>query len=137
MIKNSDILKFIKDEQTVYLANVVDNKAKVRAMAGIFYADHFWFATKKDRAKTEQFKNNNSIEICKSDDMGSIRVSGELNFIDNREIRVELSEVISFFEQYWSNPEDEDFILLKLIPNNVTIHDFSKVQFITYNSREL
>ncbi len=137
MIKNKDILRFIETEQNVYLANVVDNRAKVRAMTGTFYNEYFWFATKKSRAKAEELRVNNNVEICKSNNMGSLRISGKLEFITDPELRLELSKALSFFSNYWDNPTEEDFILLKLSPNMVITHDFNNGVFSNFKSDDL
>lgn len=111
MTKN-EIFEAINNNPVFYLATVEGNQPRVRGML-LYRADEsgiiFHTATIKDVYK--QISENNKAELCFSCNGVQIRVSGELELIDDNKLKDEISEHPSrkFLKAWKENGVFEDF----------------------------
>ena len=122
--------------QSVFLATCSREKPKVRPVTMIKFKDELWVSTGTKDAKTEQIKDNNSIEfsilIGKGKYKGSIRAAGKAKIVKDIKTKKSLAENIPFFKQFWKDASDPDFTLLRLDiksieymrPGEMKIHRF-------------
>ncbi|MHA1745702.1 MAG: hypothetical protein ACTSWW_06865, partial [Promethearchaeota archaeon] len=78
----------------------------------------YWLTSKSSRNKMEQIRANNRFEFCtlirQGTNIGTIRARGTITIIEKLSSKIELAKAISFFDTYWTSPEDPAFALLRL-----------------------
>ena len=113
-----EVLEFLTHTDMVYLSTVEKNEPRVRLMGLIAYQSKYWVTTKTSRSKMTQIRANNRFEFCtvihQGANIGTIRARGTIDIIEDIPTRAELSKAISFFDTYWTSPEDPEFSLLRL-----------------------
>ena len=79
-----EILDFLKDCETYYLATVEGDQPRVRPFGTIaLYDGHLYIQTGKKKQVFKQIENDNKVELCGYKDGKWIRVSGNL-VVDDR-----------------------------------------------------
>ena len=74
-----EVLEFLKECQTYYLATVDGNEPKVRPFGTInIFEDKLYIQTGKGKNVSKQIEKNNNVEICGFSKGQWIRVSGKL-----------------------------------------------------------
>ena len=92
-MKKQEIIEFANSNPVCYLATIEKNKPHVRAML-MWYADEtgFYFETLSPKEMSKQIHLNPQVEVCfynQPDDVldaKELRVSGEIDFIEDKEI---------------------------------------------------
>lgn len=132
------IENYLDKEQIVYFATSVDKQPHVRAMSLIYYKKRFWACTLKSRTKVSELAKNSNCEFCLpiNDERGtgSIRGNGKSEIVIDLKVKTELSKVISFFDGFFSSPEDPEYVLIEIKVEHFIFHNpedkkFSKVVF--------
>ena len=94
-----EIIEFINANKTAYFATVDDGKPRVRAM-GMYKADetgiYFQSWTMKDVHK--QLVKNPEVELCYNGKGAQVRISGQMEIIDDLEKKKEVVEQRPFMK---------------------------------------
>ena len=87
MQPSEEIMKFLKDNPTFYLATVDGYLPRVRPMGfAMWYKDHLCLAIGKHKAVYKQLLDNTNLEICAANDRGEwMRIQGTANFDNSPE----------------------------------------------------
>ena len=120
-MEKAELLKKFGLMQESMLATTDGERAYVRPVMLIFLKDRFFIATGSADAKCAQLRNQPQAEVCyyfNEEGKGCyIRLNGKVNFIEDIELRGELMEVAFFIKNYWTDPADEGYALLEIIPD--------------------
>jgi pyridoxamine 5'-phosphate oxidase len=86
-----EYVKFANENPTCYLATADGDQPRVRGM-GMCFADDtgFYFNTEFPKALARQLHNNPKVEVCYFAKGKVMRVTGEVEFIDDIEIRTRI-----------------------------------------------
>lgn len=107
-----DYIKFANENQVCSIATIDEDKPRVRAFR-MWLADNtgFYFHTGATKNVSKQLKNNPNVEICmlsqNSQDRRTMRVSGKIKFLDDKDLRAKLLEDRPFLKGLCSGPEDQ------------------------------
>ena len=87
MKPNEEIMEFLKENPTFYLATVDGYLPRVRPIGfAMWYKDHLCIALGKHKAAYKQLLDNTNLEICAANDRGEwLRVQGTANFDNSPE----------------------------------------------------
>lgn len=117
------ILNQFKETQFVALATIDGTRPRVRPMTLIYLDRRFWMVTSASSGKVMQIRQNANVEFTyKFDENGEdrcIRVLGKAEIIEDNETKPSIAKRIRFFEDYWSGPEDPDYTLLEVLPEEL------------------
>ena len=117
------ILNQFKETQFVALATIDEIRPRVRPMTLIYLDRRFWLVTSTSSNKVVQIKQNANVEFTyqfneKSEDC-CIRILGKARIIKDRETKTSIAKRIRFFKDHWSSPEDPDYTLLEILPDEM------------------
>ena len=89
MKPNEEIMEFLKENPTFYLATVDGYLPRVRPIGfAMWYNGHLCIALGKHKAAYKQLLDNTNLEICAANDRGEwLRVQGTANFDNSPEPR--------------------------------------------------
>jgi uncharacterized pyridoxamine 5'-phosphate oxidase family protein len=100
-----DCVKFANENPVCYVATTDGNQPRVRAFV-IFFADEngFYFGTLSPKDVSRQLKTNPKVEVCFFNnagpqaimDMKMMRVSGEIEFLDDMALKTRIFEERQF-----------------------------------------
>jgi len=117
------ILNQFKETQFVALATIDGTRPRVRPMTLIYLDRRFWMVTSASSGKVMQIRQNANVEFTyKFDENGEdrcIRVLGKAEIIEDNEAKAGIAKRIRFLEDYWSGPEDPDYTLLEVLPEEL------------------
>lgn len=87
MQPSEEIMQFLKDNPTFYLATVDGYLPRVRPMGfAMWYKDHLCLAIGKQKAAYKQLLDNTNLEICAANERGEwMRIQGTANFDNSPE----------------------------------------------------
>lgn len=107
-----EILKFICKNPVFFLATTEENQPRVRGML-LYRADEngILFHTSKTKDIYSQVERNNKAELCFNGQNIQIRISGELEIVDDIKIKEEITEHPSrkFIKAWKESMEEEIF----------------------------
>jgi pyridoxamine 5'-phosphate oxidase len=114
-----DCVRFANEGHRCFLATVDGDQPRVRALS-CWFADEtgFYFQTGAPKAIYKQLKKNRKVEACFfAPDPGSgigkqMRVSGEIEFIDDIALRIKALQDRPFLKQAYGIEKPEDPILV-------------------------
>jgi general stress protein 26 len=73
--------------------------------------------------KVTQIKQNPNVEFTyqfsDNDEDCCIRILGKAKIIKDKNIKTSIAKRIGFFSDYWSGPEDPDYTLLEILPDEL------------------
>jgi general stress protein 26 len=117
------ILNKFKETQFVALATIDGIQPRVRPMTLINLDRRFWMVTSTSSNKVIQIKQNSNVEFTyqfsENSEDRCIRILGKAKIIKDKKIKTSIAKRISFFNNYWSSPEDPDFTLLEILPDEL------------------
>jgi general stress protein 26 len=117
------ILNQFKETQFVALATMDGTRPRVRPMTLIYLDHRFWMVTSTSSNKVMQIKQNVNVEFTyQFDENGEdccIRILGKAKIIKDKQTKTSIAKRIGFFNNYWSGPEDPDFTLLEILPDEL------------------
>jgi uncharacterized pyridoxamine 5'-phosphate oxidase family protein len=98
-----EILKFLQDSETFYLATVESDQPRVRPMGFVMlYEGKLSFCTSNKKAMFRQMKNNPKVEICASKDGKWLRISGKVVFNPDNAAKEKALEVMPRLKNIYS-----------------------------------
>ncbi|OGN95690.1 MAG: hypothetical protein A2Z77_07910 [Chloroflexi bacterium RBG_13_51_36] len=119
----AQVLSHFKETQFVALATMDGTRPRVRPMTLIYLDHRFWMVTSTSSNKVMQIKQNANVEFTyQFDENGEdccIRILGKAKIIKDKETKTSTAKRIGFFNNYWSGPEDPDFTLLEILPDEL------------------
>lgn len=132
VVEKEEGLAILRKVDMAYFATIDGDSPRVRMMSIIHHKNMTWAATIKGREKIDQIEANNKFEFSSFIPIAEnvnrqIRVRGKAEIISNMESKKELSKAISFFEAYWSSPDDPRFILLRLNVDCIIIQEPTEI----------
>jgi len=94
-----DYTEFAEKAHTAYFATVDGNQPRVRPI-GLWFADErgFYFFTETVKSFYKQLNANKKVEICFHSDDKVMRASGEIEFINDIELRAQLLKDMPFLK---------------------------------------
>jgi len=117
------ILNKFKETQFVALATMDSIRPRVRPMTLINLDRRFWMVTSTSSSKVIQIKQNSNVEFTYQFNENSedccIRILGKAKIIKDKKIKTSIAKRIYFFNNYWSSPEDPDYTLLEILPDEL------------------
>jgi general stress protein 26 len=117
------ILNQLKETQFVALATMDGMRPRVRPMTLIYLDRRFWMVTSTSSNKVTQIERNANVEFTYQFSENSedccIRILGKAQIINDKETKAGIARRIGFFNNYWSSPEDPDFTLLEILPDEL------------------
>ena len=117
------ILDRFKDTQFVALATFDGTRPRVRPMTLIYLDRRFWMMTSTSSSKVTQIKQNPNVEFTyqfsDNDEDCCITILGKAKIIKDKNIKTSIAKRIGFFSDYWSGPEDPDYTLLEILPDEL------------------
>jgi general stress protein 26 len=117
------ILNQLKETQFVALATMDGMRPRVRPMTLIYLDRRFWMVTSTSSNKVTQIERNANVEFTYQFSENSedccIRILGKAQIINDKETKASIARRIGFFNNYWSSPEDPDFTLLEILPDEL------------------
>jgi general stress protein 26 len=117
------ILNKFKETQFVALATIDGIQPRVRPMTLINLDRRFWMVTSTSSSKVIQIKQNSNVEFTYQFNENSedccIRILGKAKIIKDKKTKTSIAKRIYFFNNYWSSPEDPDYTLLEILPDEL------------------
>jgi len=117
------ILNQFKETQFVALATINGIRPRVRPITLIYLDRRFWMVTSTSSNKVIQIKQNANVEFTyqfsENNEDCCIRILGKAKIIKDKNIKTSIAKRISFFNNYWSSPEDPDYTLLEVLPDEL------------------
>ncbi len=117
---------YLNDCQTYYLATVDGDKPKVRPFGTVLLDDgKLYLQTGKAKSVSKQIAANPSVEICASMNNGTwLRIAGQLEEDDNRELRVKMLEKMPALKEMY-DPDDGNMQMLRFKDAKATFYSFT------------
>jgi uncharacterized pyridoxamine 5'-phosphate oxidase family protein len=130
----TDIWKYFEDFPMAHFATIEGDQPRVRMMALIAHKDTLWLTTKNEWDKIHQIRKNRKVELTvpayADKGVGCIRITGFAEEITESKTREDVAAAVPWFSQYWSGPDDENFILLRLDPSRILFdHPTDKLKY--------
>jgi uncharacterized pyridoxamine 5'-phosphate oxidase family protein len=116
-----EVWKSFSGEPHIFLATVEGDQPRVRPVTLIHLQNKLFVTTGSNDAKVKQIKLNPKIEFClmleRDERKGTIRAECEARIVENKDIKAEVYNNISFAKEFWKSPEDPNYTLIRLQPN--------------------
>ncbi len=117
------ILNRLKEIQFVALATSDGMRPRVRPVTLIYLDRRFWMVTSTSSNKVTQIKQNPNVEFTyqfsENDEDCCIRILGKAKIIEDSNTKTGIAKRIGFFSNHWSSPEDPDYTLLEVLPDEL------------------
>jgi general stress protein 26 len=115
------ILNQFKETHFVALAAFDGMRPRVRPMTLIYLDRRFWMVTSTSSNKVAQINLNPNVEFTyqftENGEDCCIRILGKVRVIKDGETKTSIAKRLSFFNKHWSSPEDPDYTLLEVLPD--------------------
>ena len=116
-----DCIKFANDNPVSFIATMEGEMPRVRAFL-MWFADEsgFYYHTGTAKSVYKQLKNNPNAEICFYHAGGEMmaknmmRVTGEVEFLDNAKLRARLLEERPFLKALMKSPSDPVLAIFRI-----------------------
>jgi len=119
----AQILNQFKETQFVALATMDGIRPRVRPMTLIYLDRRFWMVTSSSSNKVAQIEQNANVEFTYQFNENSedccIRILGKAEIMKDRRTKTSIAKRIGFFNNHWSSPEDPDYTLLEILPDQL------------------
>ncbi len=118
-LKLEDIKPFFNTMPIVYFATSVDDQPHVRPMALIFCDSKYWLTSRAYEIKMKEVEQNSKMEISFFVKDGeqhnlNIRATGHAAVVEDLKVKKSAVKAITFFDGYWTGPEDPNYGLISL-----------------------
>lgn len=92
----------------------------------LIYVDGvLYYATGTSDAKAAQLMRNPKTEVCvllgEGDDGGSLRVTVEMGFVYDEDVRAKIHGSVGFIQGFWAEPQNPGFTLLEFKPRTLQL----------------
>jgi pyridoxamine 5'-phosphate oxidase len=111
-----DYAKFANENPTCYLATVEGDQPRVRPLR-MWFADKtgFYFETKSVKAIIRQLNNNQKVEVCFYGSDKVMRVTGNVDIIDDMAVRTRCLKERPFLKETGiKGPEDPLLVVFRI-----------------------
>lgn len=118
-VQFEDCIKFANANPTSYLATIDGDQPRVRALL-MWFADQtgFYFNTGAMKDFYKQLKANFKVELCffdtKSKSLQMMRVTGQVEFLNDIELKKKLVEARPFLKQWGLTAESSGLIVFRV-----------------------
>jgi uncharacterized pyridoxamine 5'-phosphate oxidase family protein len=116
-----EVWKSFSGEPHIFLATIEGDQPRVRPVTLIHLQNKLFVTTGSNDAKVMQIKQNPKTEFClmleKDERKGTIRAECETRIVENKDIKADVYNNISFAKEFWKSPEDPNYTLIWLQPN--------------------
>lgn len=106
----------------------------------VFFKSRFFILTGLKDEKTIQIRKNNQVEACylvkDEKGIGYIRISGYVDIIINKQTKKQVADQADYFNDYWSSPEDPNYILLELNIKNIEYLSPGNILAVKFKMRD-
>jgi len=111
-----DVFDVIRDSGFGFLATVEGDQPRVRPMMPYLTDEGEFLLALLSRSRSiDQIKKNSFVEACFVDrKMWYCRISGKAEISSNLEKKIKLWDAIPMLRQYFSGPEDANFIMAEI-----------------------
>lgn len=113
-MNNNDCIKFANENPACYLATIDGDQPRVRGFLNWFAdATGYYFHTAATKQVCRQLISNPKVEVCffnPEDPPGvgtMMRVAGEVEFVEDSELRFRFLEERPFLKAFVSGPDDQ------------------------------
>jgi uncharacterized pyridoxamine 5'-phosphate oxidase family protein len=116
-----EVWKSFSGEPHIFLATIEGDQPRVRPVTLIRLQNKLFVTTGSNDAKVKQIRQNPKTEFCllleKDERQGTIRAECEARIVENKDIKADVYNNISFAKEFWKSPEDPNYTLIWLQPN--------------------
>jgi uncharacterized pyridoxamine 5'-phosphate oxidase family protein len=113
-----EVWKSFSGEPHIFLATVEGDQPRVRPVTLIHLQNKLFVTTGSSDAKVKQMRQNPKTEFCllleKDERKGTIRAECEARIVENKDIKADAYNNISFAKEFWKSPEDPNYTLIEL-----------------------
>jgi uncharacterized pyridoxamine 5'-phosphate oxidase family protein len=109
-----DCIQFANENPVCYVATVDGDQPRVRALLMCFADENgFYFSTFSPKAFSKQLKKNPKVEVCfynnppELQQAKQMRVTGKIEFLDDRELINRIGQERAFLEQLAGQPLED------------------------------
>ena len=120
----NEVLKFLKDNHTFYLATIENNEPRVRPFGFIMeYEEKIYFCTNNTKNVSKQLKANPSFEVTSaSADYKWIRLKGKAVFDSSSAAKAKAFEAAPFLADMYKTPDNPIFEVFYVKDGEATIY---------------
>ena len=112
-----DVKKHLLQMPLVFFSTLENDQPRVRPMALIHCDNDFWLTSRSYEEKMDQVRENANFEFSFNDReklKGMIRATGKAYVIEDLKIKEKVSKAVPFFKDYFTEPADPNYGLIKL-----------------------
>lgn len=123
----SDVVKFLSDVGTFYIATVDGDKPRVRPFGvAIEYEGKVYFVTSNQKPVYRQLKVNPNFEVSATDKEGRwIRLSGKAVFENNIDVKKKAFEIMPNLAYIYQTPDNPIFEVFYIAEGEAILYSFS------------
>ena len=115
-----EVWKSFSGELHIFLASKEGDQPRVRPVTLIRLQNKLFVTTGSNDDKVKQIKQNPKTEFClmleREERKGTIRAECEARIVENKDIKADVYNNISFAKEFWESPEDPNYTLIRLQP---------------------
>jgi uncharacterized pyridoxamine 5'-phosphate oxidase family protein len=115
-----EVWKNFSEEPHIFLATIEGDQPRVRPVTLVHLRNKLFVTTGSNDAKVKQINQNLKTEFCllleKDDRKGTIRAECKATIIEDKDVKADVYNNISFAKEFWKSPEDPSFTLIGLQP---------------------
>jgi len=115
-----EVWKNFSDEPHIFLATIEGDQPRVRPVTLVHLRNKLFVTTGSNDAKVKQIKQNLKTEFCllleKDERKGTIRTECEATIIEDKDVKADIYNNISFAKEFWKSPEAHNFTVIGLQP---------------------
>ena len=119
-VELQEIWKYFDGEPQVFLATVDVEQPRVRPVTLIHLKEKLYVTTGSNDAKVKQIQRNSKTEFCllfeKGDRKGTVRAECVAQIVEDKDVKGDVFNNISFAKEFWKSPDDPNYIVIKLKP---------------------
>lgn len=129
-----EVWKSFSGELHIFLATIEGDQPRVRPVTLIRLQNKLFVTTGSNDDKVKQIKQNPKIEFClmleREERKGTIRAECEARIVENKDIKADVYNNISFAKEFWESPEDPNYTLIRLQPEAFEYMKLGSIQAV-------
>ncbi len=124
----SEVVKFLSDAETFYIATVDGDKPKVRPFGiAIEHENKVYFVTGNQKDVYKQLKANPNFEVsATAKDRSWIRLKGKAVFENNLEVKKKAFEILPALSYIYKTPDSPEFEVFYISDGEASIYSFTE-----------
>ncbi len=115
-----EVWESFSEEPHIFLATAEGDQPRVRPVTLIYLLNKLFVTTGTTDAKVKQIRQNPKTEFCllfeKDERKGTIRVECAAKIVENKNVKTDVYNNISFAKEFWRSPEDPSYTVIELKP---------------------